>query len=134
MAMVNEVIRIDIGQIVETGDSIEKIEVDQGMTKIIENIEVIQEHIKIMKDKTVEESTEIFKEIKVIAEVEIGAGLEKDCFLETLVMIETKGVQGIVGPDQDQGQVQIGTESDVTSVGNMIISQRAVLTLGKKEN
>ena len=36
-------------------------------------------------------------------------------------MIETIGVQAIIGPDQDQGQVQIETESDVTSVGNMII-------------
>ena len=36
------------------------------------------------------------------------------------------GVQVIVGPDQDQGQVQIETESDVTGVGNMIILQRTV--------
>ena len=60
-------------------------------------------------------------EMKVIAEVEIGTGLEKGHFLETLVMIETIGVQAIVGPGQGQGQVQIETESDVTSVGNMII-------------
>ena len=40
-----------------------------------------------------------------MAEVEIGTGLEKDYFLETLVGIETIGVQTIVGPDQDQGQV-----------------------------
>ena len=47
--------------------------------------------------------------MKVMAEVETGTGLEKDNFLETLVVIETKGVQVIVGPDQDQGQVQIET-------------------------
>ena len=40
--------------------------------------------------------------MNVTAEVEIGTGLEKDHFLETLVMIETIGVQAIVGPDQDQ--------------------------------
>ena len=130
------VIKIDTGQIVETGDSIDKIEVDQGMNKIIEEeiLEVMQEHIKILKDKTVEESTEIIIEMKVIAEVEIGTGLEKDHFLETLVTEEMIGVQVIVGPDQDQGQVQIETKSGVTNVGNMIISQRTVLHPGKKGN
>ena len=49
-------------------------------------------------------------------------------------MIETIGAQAIVGPDQDQGQAQIETESDVTSVGNVIISQRTVLPPRKKEN
>ena len=79
------------------------------------------EHIKILKDKTVEKSTKVIIEMKVIAEVEIETGLGKDHFLETLVMIETIGVQAIVGPGQDQGWVQVETESDVTSVGNMII-------------
>ena len=46
-----------------------------------------------MKDKTVEESTEIIIEMKVTAEVEIGTGLEKDHFLETSVMIKTIGVK-----------------------------------------
>ena len=41
--MISEVIRIDIGQIVETGDSIDRIEVDPGMNKIKEEemLEVI---------------------------------------------------------------------------------------------
>ena len=34
--MISDVIKIDTGQIVETGDSVDKIEVDQGMNKIIE--------------------------------------------------------------------------------------------------
>ena len=33
--MISEVIRIDIGQIVKTGDSIERLEVGLGMNKII---------------------------------------------------------------------------------------------------
>ena len=51
--MISEVIKIDIGQIVETGDSIDKKEVDQGMNKIIEEeiLEVMQGCIKILKDK-----------------------------------------------------------------------------------
>ena len=134
--MINEVITIYIDQIVQAENSIDKIEIDQGMTKIIDKVvlEVIQGHIKIMKDKTVEESAEIITEMKVIAEVGIGTGLEKDHFQEPSVMIETLGVQAIAGPDQDQEQVQIGTESGVTDVGNMIISQRTVLPPGKKEN
>ena len=62
-----------------------------------------------MKNKTVEESTEIITEMKVMAEVEIGTGQEKGHFLETLVVIETIGVQATVGPGEDQGQVQMET-------------------------
>ena len=120
----------------ETEDSMDKIEVDQGMNKIIEEeiLEIMQEDIKILKNNVVEESTEVIIEMKVIAEVEIGTGLEKDHFIETLVMIETIGVQAIVGPDQVQGQIQIEMESVVTRVGNMIIFQRTVLPPGKKQN
>ena len=34
--MISKIIRINIGQIVKTGDSIDKIEVDLGINKIIE--------------------------------------------------------------------------------------------------
>ena len=49
--MISEVIKIDIGKIVERGDSIDKIEVDQGMNKIMEEeiLEVMQEHTKIFE-------------------------------------------------------------------------------------
>ena len=109
--IISEVIRTDIDQIVETGDSIGKTEADPGIHKIIgeEILEVMQGHIKILKEKTVEDSIEIITEMKVMAEVEIGIGLEKSHFLETLVVIETIGVQATVGPGQDQGQVQIET-------------------------
>ena len=59
-----------------------------------------------MKDKIAGESTEIIIEMKVIAEVEIGRGLENNHFLETLVTEEMIGVQVIVGPDTDQRQVK----------------------------
>ena len=87
-----------------------------------------------MKDKIIEESTEITIEMKVMVEVEIGTGLEKDHFLETLVIEKMKGMQVIAGTDQDQGQVQRETESGVTNAGNMIILQRTVLHPGKKGN
>ena len=71
----------------EKGDSIGKIEVDLGMNKIIgeEILEVMQGCIKTLKDKTVEESIEIITEMRVMAEVEIGTGLGKGHFLETLM-------------------------------------------------
>ena len=34
--MISEVIKIDIGQLVQIGDNVDKIELDQGMKKIIE--------------------------------------------------------------------------------------------------
>ena len=110
--MISEIIRIDIDQTVETGDSIGKTEIDPGMHKIIGEkfLEVMQECIKILKDKPVEESREIITEMKVMAEVEIGTGLEKSHFLMTLVVIETTGAQATVCPGQDQEQVQIDTE------------------------
>ena len=79
--MVSEIIKIDVGQTVETEGSIDKIEVDQDMEKHIEVkiLEVTQEHIKTLKDRVVEESTGITIEMKVIA---IGTGLEKDHSLE----------------------------------------------------
>ena len=51
--MISDVIKIDIGQIVETGDSIDKIEVDQGANKIIEEeiLEAMQGCIKILRAK-----------------------------------------------------------------------------------
>ena len=63
----------------------------------------------ILADKTAEESIEIIIEIKVMAEAEMGTVLEKGHFPETLVVTEI-GVQAIVGPGQDQEQVQIETE------------------------
>ena len=53
--MISEIIKTDIGQIVEMEGSIDKTEVDQDINKIIEvNIlEVMQEHIKTLKDRVV---------------------------------------------------------------------------------
>ena len=62
-----------------------------------------------MKDKIAEENIEIITEMKVMTGAEIGTGPEKGHFPETLVVIEIR-VQAIVGPCQDQEQVQIETE------------------------
>ena len=81
----------------------DRIEVGLGMNKIIGEVilEVMQE---ILTDKIAEESIEIITEMKVVTEAEMGTGLEKGHFPETLVTIET-GVQAIVGPGQNQEQV-----------------------------
>ena len=106
------------------------------MNKIIEEeiLGVMQKHIKILEDKIVEECTEVIIDMKVMTERGIGTGLEKNHFLETLVTEEMIGVQVIVGPYQDQGQVKIETKFGVTNVRNMIILQRTVLNPGKKGN
>ena len=79
----------------------------------------------------VEESIEAITEITLM--IEVGRGLEKGCFPEAIITIIEIGVQTIEGPGQDQEQVQIETEYNVISVGNMIISQGTVPLLGKQK-
>ena len=57
VVMISKVIKIVAGQIVETRDSIGKIEVDQDMKKVIEEeaFRVRQENIKILGHKIVQE-------------------------------------------------------------------------------
>ena len=83
-----------------------------------------------MVDKIVEESIEAIIEMTVITEA--GTGLEKGHFPEIMATIEI-GVQAIVGPDQDQEQVQTETEFNVISVGNVITLQRIVPLLEKRK-
>ena len=77
--------------------------------------------------KTLEESIETIIEMTVMTEA--GTGLKKCCFPETIAAILEIRVQAIVGPGQDQEQVQIETEFNGISVGNKIISQRTILLL-----
>ena len=92
--IIKEVTRIDIGWIVKRGDSIE---VGIGINKIIE--EVILEVIQgILTDKIAEETLEIITKMRVMTEAEMGTGLEKGHFPETLMVIEI-GIQAIVGPE-----------------------------------
>ena len=83
-----------------------------------------------MVDKIVEDSIETDIEMTVMTEA--GTGLEKGHFPEIMATIELE-VQATVGPGQDPEQVQIETEFDVISAGNMIISQGTVPLLGKKK-
>ena len=90
--MISEITKVGIGQRVETGETNtgKILEVDQDMNKTteVEILEEMQEHIKILEDR----STEMIIEMKIIAEIEVGTGLEKDHFLETLIAGEMIGV------------------------------------------
>ena len=65
---------------IEEFNLVDKIEVDQGMNKIIgeEILEAMQDHVKILEDRIVEENIEVIIEMKIIAEKDVGVGLEKD--------------------------------------------------------
>ena len=106
--MISKVIRTNIDQIVETGDSIDRIEVGLGMNKITGE-EIFEVMWGMLTDKMGEESIEIIIKMKVMAEAEMGTGLERGHFPETLVAIDI-GVQATVGPGQDQESVWIETE------------------------
>ena len=99
------------------------------MNKIIEGI-TLEEPQGTTIDRVVEENTETAIEITDMTEA--GTGLEKDHFPETVTTILEKEVQAIIGPGQDQKQVQIGIEFDVISVGNTFTLQRTVPLLEKK--
>ena len=59
-----------------------------------------------MEDKIVEESIETGIEMTIMTEA--GTGLEIGPFPETIVTMLEIEVQAIVGPGQDQDQVQMG--------------------------
>ena len=77
-----------------------------------------------MIDKIVQESIEVIIEMTVMTEA--GTGLGKGHFPETIAPILEIGVQAIVSQGKDHEPVQIETEFDVKSVGNMITLQRTV--------
>ena len=84
-----------------------------------------------MVDKIVEESIEAIIEMTVMTEA--GTVLEKGHFPEAIATILEIEVQAIGGAGQDQEQVQIETEFNVISVGNMITLQRTVPLLEKRK-
>ena len=87
-----------------------------------------------MEDRIVEQNIKVIIGMKLIAEREVGVGLEKDHFQGIIIIIEGMiEVYAIVDQGQDQEQVQIEIESGVISVENIIIFQKIVLHPKKKE-
>ena len=70
--------------------SIDRIEVHQGMNKIIGEkfMEAIQEHAKILGDRTAEDNTEVTIGMKITVEKDVGVGLGKGHFHEITIIIE----------------------------------------------
>ena len=58
----------------------------------MEILEVTQEHIKVLGDRTIKESIGVTTEMKVTTEIEVGTGLGKGHFLEVLITKEMIGV------------------------------------------
>ena len=67
--MIEEIIKLGIDQTLEIGEFnlVDKIEVDQGMNIIIgeEILEPMQDHIKILGDRIVEENIEVIIGMKI---------------------------------------------------------------------
>ena len=96
-----------IGQTVEIEDSSGKTEVDTELSRVIGEI-ILGKIQDIMEDKAVEESIEVII-IEVVVMIEVGIGLEKGHFLETMTVIEL-GVKAIVDQGRDLELVQRGIE------------------------
>ena len=107
------------GQLAETEDNTDKTEVSLGMSKILEEV-ILGETLEVMVDKIVGENIEIAIEMIVMMEAE--KGLERGHFPEIMAIIELE-VQVNVDPDQHPELAQIGIESIIISVGNIIILQ-----------
>ena len=74
-----------------TGEiNIDKVEVDPGMNKIIEEeiLDAMQDCVKILEERIVEENTEVIIGMKVIAKKEVGVGIGKDHFQGITLIIE----------------------------------------------
>ena len=110
-AIVKEIIRIGIGQIidqtVETEDNSGKTEVGTDLNKVIGEI-ILEKIQEIMADKIAEEGIEMTI-IGMIVMIEAGTSLEKGHIPEVMTIIEP-GVQAIVDQGQDLDQVQTGIE------------------------
>ena len=82
--------RIDIGQTIDQVVGIEgslgKTEIDPDSSKVIEGVvsEIIPEDIV---DRIAEENTGVIV-VEMMVTIEVGTGLEKDCFQEIMVVIE----------------------------------------------
>ena len=74
-----------IDQVAEIEDNSDKAEVETDLSKVTG--EIIGKIQEIMEDKTAEESIKVII-IEVVAMIEVGIGLEKGHFSETMTTIE----------------------------------------------
>ena len=122
--MVREIIKIDIGQIVEMGECHSVVEynmdriigTDHGIIRTVEVIlkEEICNQIRIIEVKILSMGTKESIEMIIMKEVEAGPGVDNIPIIKG--MIEAR-----VGLDQAQEPAQIEIELDVINAGNTII-------------
>ena len=134
--MVRRIIKIDIGQIVETEEYLSLVEYSMDRTtdrprynqnyrgdfrrgNFRENFD----QIRIIEIKIIEVGIEEIIEMIIMKEIEVGLG--KDSILTTLEGI----LEVIVGLDQAQELVPIEIELDAINAGNMVFLLRIVQLL-----
>ena len=127
--MIREIIKTDIGQIVEIGEYYLVVEykmdritwTNQGIIRAIEVIseEGILNQIRVIVvnniDVNIEEITET-----IIMKEEVGLGIDN------IQIIPEEGIEVVVGLDQVQELVLIETEINAINAGNMIILPKIV--------
>ena len=127
--MIKEIIRIDIGLIVEIGEhhievevSVDKATEEYCITLIITEItldETILEKHKITENKIIEVDTEEITEMIILEDVEVGLGIDN-----TQIILEGM-IKEVVGLDRIQELAPIKIELDAIGVGNIIIEKES---------
>ena len=136
--MIEEIIKIGVDQIGETGEFnlVDKVEVDQGKNRIIgmiigeEMLGVTWEHTNILKDR-IEENIEEIIGVKIMREKEVGVGLERS-FSRNINKRNKIGT----GNSRSTSGSRVSTNRDkfrCYKCRNMIIMWKIALHLKKKE-
>ena len=123
--MVREIIKVNIGEILEIEEH--QVEIEVSLDKILEDDcimvitiemiieEIISEICKIIEVKILEVDTEGIMEMLILEEVGVGLGTDNiQLILEGMIEV-------VVALDQVQELVLIEIELDAINVGNMII-------------
>ena len=106
----------------DSGDRIDKIKVDQGMNKIIEEIlEAMQGHIKILRQNSRGEYRNKYRDEGYIRSRDSNRPTERSFSRNFSKSKNKKSTSN--SRSRSESRTSTETESDVTSVGNMIISQ-----------
>ena len=96
--MIEEIIKVGIDQTVEIEEFnlVDKVEVDQGMNKIIgdEILEAMQDHIKILKDRIVENTGENYRNERYSRERGMSRSRERSFSRNNNTNMLCKAVQG----------------------------------------
>ena len=127
--MIREIIKLDIGQIVEIGEY--HLAVEYNMDRITKTVQGIMGTIEVTLEekiynpqlRIIEVDTEGIIETLIMKEVGVDLGIDN------IQIIPEWMIEVAVGLDHDQEPVPIEIELDAINVENMIISLRTVWPL-----